>query len=148
MGKNHNTWSQRTKIIFREIKNIFHPLGSLFSHQSYRSLTGKRQRHSERITCKRPLQWPQPMWFLNVWENVPLDLKFVCQQYFTCMCFLGFIRYNKTFIACRFRKYDNVFNHEYSYFPRTLPWREYDTLGWKNFTFPSPACNKCIILVQ
>jgi hypothetical protein len=27
-----------------------------FSRQSYRSLTGKRQRHSERITCKRPLQ--------------------------------------------------------------------------------------------
>jgi len=84
-----------------------------FSRQSYRSLTGKRQRHSERITCRRPLQWPQPMWFLNVWDNVPLDLKYVCQQYFTCMCFLGFIRYNKTFIACEFRKYENLFTHEY-----------------------------------
>ena len=29
MGKNQNTWSHRTKIIFREIKIIFHPLGSL-----------------------------------------------------------------------------------------------------------------------
>jgi hypothetical protein len=29
------------------------------------------------------------------------------------MCFLGFIRYNKTFIACRFRKYENLFTHEY-----------------------------------
>ena len=68
-----------------------------FSRQSYRSLTGKHQRHSERITCRRPLQW---MWFLNVWDNVPVDLKYVCQQYFTYyMCFLGFIRYNKTFIA-------------------------------------------------
>jgi hypothetical protein len=81
-----------------------------FSRQSYRSLTGKRQRHSERITCRRPLQW---MWFLNVWDNVPVNLKYVCQQYFTCMCFLGFIRYNKTFIACGFRKYENLFTHEY-----------------------------------
>ena len=32
---------------------------------------------------------------------------------FTCMCFLGFIRYNKTFIACGFRKYENLFTHEY-----------------------------------
>jgi hypothetical protein len=37
----------------------------------------------------------------------------ICQQYFTCMWFLGFIRYNKTFIACRFRKYENLFTHEY-----------------------------------
>jgi hypothetical protein len=53
------------------------------------------------------------MWFLNIWDNVPMDLKYVCQQYFTCMCFLGFIRYNKTFIAYGFRKYENLFTHEY-----------------------------------
>ena len=53
------------------------------------------------------------LWFLNVWVNVPMDLEYVCQQYFTCMCFLGFIRYNKTFIACSFRKYENLFTHEY-----------------------------------
>jgi hypothetical protein len=35
------------------------------------------------------------------------------QQYFTCMCFLGFIRYNKTSKACGFRKYENLFTHEY-----------------------------------
>jgi hypothetical protein len=29
------------------------------------------------------------MWFLNVWDNVTMDLKYACQQYFTCMCFLG-----------------------------------------------------------
>jgi hypothetical protein len=29
------------------------------------------------------------------------------------MCFLGFIRYNKTFIACRYRKYEYLFTHEY-----------------------------------
>jgi hypothetical protein len=42
-----------------------------------------------------------------------MDLKYVCQQYFICMCFLGFIWYNKTFIACGFRKYENAFTHEY-----------------------------------
>jgi hypothetical protein len=66
------------------------------------------------------------MWFLNVWDNVPMDLKYACQQYFTCMCFLGFIQYNKTFIACRFRKYENLFTpqgiwyswvNKFSYFP-------------------------------
>jgi hypothetical protein len=80
-----------------------------FSRQSYRSLTGKRQRQSECITCRRPLQWPQP----KSWDNVPMNLKYVCQQYFTCMCFLGFIRYNKTLIACGFRKCENVFTLEY-----------------------------------
>ena len=55
------------------------------------------------------------MWFLNIWDNVPMDLKYVCQQYFTYqyMCFLGFIRYNKTFIACGNRKYENLFTHKY-----------------------------------
>jgi hypothetical protein len=43
---------------------------------------------------------------LNVWDNVPMDIKYACQQYFTYMCFLGFIRYNKTFIAYGFREYD------------------------------------------
>jgi hypothetical protein len=61
------------------------------------------------------------MWFLNVWDNVPMDLKYVCQQYFTCMCFLGFILYNKTFIACRFRKYENLFTHEYHIFLGRCP---------------------------
>ena len=42
-----------------------------------------------------------------------LLIKYVCQQYLTCMCFLGFIWYNKTFIACGFRKYENLFTHEY-----------------------------------
>jgi hypothetical protein len=49
-----------------------------------------------------------------------MDLKYVCQQYFTCMCFLGFIRYNKTFIACEYTfiacwwgKYENLFTQEY-----------------------------------
>jgi hypothetical protein len=74
------------------------------------------------------LQATVTMWFLNIWDNVPMDLKYVCQQYFTYryMCFLGFIRYNKTFIACGYRKYENLFTHEYH--------------------IPSPVCNKCILL--
>jgi hypothetical protein len=48
------------------------------------------------------------MWFLNVWDNVSMGLKYVSQQYFTCICFLGLIRYNKTFIAWGFRKYENL----------------------------------------
>ena len=73
--KNHISWNKN------HIPPPRKPRG--FSRQSYRSLTEKRQRHSERITCVRPLQWP---------------------HYFTCMCFLGFIR--------GFRKYEKVFTHE------------------------------------
>ena len=116
-----------------------------FSHQSYRSLTGKRQRHSERITCRRRLQW-----LLNVWDNVPMDLKYACQQYFTYMCFLGFIRYNKTFIAYGFRKYENLFTHEYhiwcswvnkfSYFPHQHVINAWNWPGPVNIMFSSGFC--------
>jgi hypothetical protein len=114
MGKNQNTWSHRTKIIFHEIKIIFHPLGSLAGFPArvivlwQENVRGTRNTWLADDRCS--LLW---MWFLNVWDNVPMDLKYVCQQYFTCMCFLGFIRYNKTFIACEFRKYENLFTHEY-----------------------------------
>ena len=109
MGKNQNTWSHRTKNHIPWNKNHIPPPRKphRFSHQSYCSLTGKRQRHSERITCRRPLQFV-------------VDVVFKClrqhsngQQYFTCMCFIGFSRYNKTFIGGRFRKYENLFTHEY-----------------------------------
>jgi hypothetical protein len=83
-SKNHIPWNTN------HISPSRMPRG--FSRQSYRSLTGKLQRHSERISCRRPLQW-----FLNVWDNVPMDLEYVCQQYFICMCFLGFIRCDKAF---------------------------------------------------
>ena len=102
---NHIPWNKY------HIPPLRKPRGS--SRQSYRSLTGKRQRHSERITCKATVTMLLWMWFLNVWDNPPMDLKYVCQQYVTCMCFLGFIRYNKTCIACGFRKYENLFTHEY-----------------------------------
>jgi hypothetical protein len=114
MGKNQNTWSHRTKIIFREIKIIFHPLGSI---AGFPAIVIVLWQENVRGTWNASLAddrynslW---MWFLNVWENVLMDLKYVCQQYFTCMCFLGFIRYNKTFVACGFRKYENLFTHEY-----------------------------------
>jgi hypothetical protein len=49
--KNHIPWNKNHMPPPRK------PRG--FCCQSYRSLTGKRQRHSERITCVRPLQWLQ-----------------------------------------------------------------------------------------
>ena len=103
--KNHIPWNKSN------IPPLQKPQG--FSRQSYRSFDRKTSEalgtHHLQATITM-LLW---MWFLNVWDNVPMDLKYVCQQYFTCMCFLGFIRYNKTFIACGFRKYENLFTHEY-----------------------------------
>ena len=114
MDKNQNTWSHRTKIIFCEIKVIFHPFRSLRGFPArFIVLWQENIRGTQKASLAGDhynLLW---MWFLNVWGNVPMDLKHVCQQYFTCMRFLGFIRYNKTFIACGFRKYENVFTHEY-----------------------------------
>jgi hypothetical protein len=71
----------------------------------------------------------------------------VCQQYFKCMSFLGFIRYNKTFIACGFRKYENVFTHEYHIPPGRCPqgiW--YSCVNKFIFIFSEPACYKCFII--
>ena len=101
MGKNQNTWSHRTKI-------IFHPLGSLADFPARVIILWQ-----ENVRGTRKTSLVVDVVFLNVWDNVPMDLKYACQQYFTCMCFLGFIRHNKTFIACGFRKYENVFTHEY-----------------------------------
>jgi hypothetical protein len=133
VGTNQNTWSHRTKIIFCEIKIIFHPLGSLAGFPArvivlWQENVGGTRNTSLAGDCynchsrKALVEWNEGrnvglraifligqivffgywswisfllwMWFLYVW-----DLKYVCQQYFTCIFFLGFIRYNKTFIA-------------------------------------------------
>ena len=106
MGKNQNTWSHSTKIIFHpsEASRVSPPELSFFA--------GKRQRHWQRITCRRPLQFVVCVVFECLRQRSN-GLKICLPAYFTCMCFLGFIRYNKTFIACGFRKYENVFTHEY-----------------------------------
>ena len=100
MGKNQNTWPHRTKIIFREIKIIFHPLGSFADFPARVIVLWQENVRDTRNA-------------LHVGDKVVMDLKYVCQQYFTCICYLGFIRYNKTFIACGFRKYEKLFTHEY-----------------------------------
>ena len=102
MGKHQNTWSHRTKIIFREINIIFHSIGSLAGFPARVIVFWQEHVRGTRNASLASDRY-----------NVAVDLKYVCQQYFTCMCFLGFIRYNKTFIACRFRKYENLFTQEY-----------------------------------
>jgi hypothetical protein len=54
MGKNQNTWSHSTKIIFGEIKIIFHPseASRVFSPE-LSFFDRKRQRHWQRITCRQ-----------------------------------------------------------------------------------------------
>jgi hypothetical protein len=107
--KNHIPWNKN------HIPSPRKPRG--FSRHSYHSLTGKRQRHSERITCRRPLQWSQP----KSWDNVPLDLKYVCQQYFTCMCF---------HVGSGNMK---IYSPLSIIFPSGVALRENVTLGWIHF---------------
>ena len=113
MGSNQNTWSHRPKIIFHEINILFHPLGSLVGFPARVIVLWQENTRGTRNASLASDRY-----------NVVVDVvfkclrqrsKYVCQQYFSCMCFLGFIRYNNTFIACGFRKC---------------------------FIFPSPACNK------
>ena len=97
-----------TRIIFRAIKFIFHSFGSLVDSSA----------------------WVIILWQENVRgtrnASLVVDVVFKCLRqrsnglkiclpavFYIFMCFLGFIRYNKTFIACGFRKYENVFPHEY-----------------------------------
>jgi hypothetical protein len=111
MGKNQNTWLHKTKIIFREIKITFHPLGCLagFPARVIVLWQVKSQRHSERITCRRPLQW-----FLNVWDNVLMDLKYVCQQYFT-VCGQKYWEIKKKFL----------YNKQKPYFFKKILWSHF-----------------------
>ena len=105
MGKNQSTWSHRTKIIFREIKIIFHP--------PPRSLAGFPVRvivlWQENVRGTRNASLVMDV----VSKCLRQRSRHACQQYCTCMWFLSFILYNKTFIACWFRKYENLFTHEY-----------------------------------
>ena len=123
--KNHIPWNKY------HIPPLRKPHG--FSRQSYRSLTGKGQRHSERI----PLASDR--------YNVVVDVVFKCLRQrsnglklclpaviYMCMCFLGFIRYNKTFIACGFRKYE-IYSPTSIIFPSGVAFGKNDTLGWINF---------------
>jgi len=102
MGKNQNTWSHRIKIIFREINIIFHHFGSFAGFPARVIVLWQENVRGNRNGS-----------FAGNRYNVPMDLEYLCQQYFTYMCFLGFIRYNKTFIACGDRKYENLFTHEH-----------------------------------
>jgi hypothetical protein len=56
-------------------------------------LTGKRQRHSERITCRRLLQWPKKntlSWFINEGRNVGLrDIFLIGQIVFSWILILN-----------------------------------------------------------
>ena len=104
MGTNQNTWSHRTKI-------IFHLLGWFAGFPARDIVLWQENARGIRNASLSGHRYND---FLNVWDNVLMDLKYACQQYFTCMCLVCFIRYNKTFISWGFRKCENVFTHEYN----------------------------------
>ena len=94
--KNHIPWNKN------HIPPPRKPRG--FSRQSYRSLTGKRQRHSERITCRWPLQFVVDVVFkclIQRSNGLEICLPAVFKMYV-------FSWYNTTFIVCGFRKYENL----------------------------------------
>jgi hypothetical protein len=114
MGKHQNTWSQRTKIIFREINIIFHSLGSLAGFPARVIVLWQ-----EHVRGTRNASLASDCY------NVAVDVVFKCLRQrsnglniclpavFYMYVFSWFHSDNKTFIACWFRKYENLFTQEY-----------------------------------
>jgi hypothetical protein len=113
MGKHQNTWSYRTTIIFHEINIIFHLFGSLMGFPARVIVLWQENVRGTRNASLASDRY-----------NVVVDVVFkclrqrsnglkICLPTVFYMCFLGFIRYNKTLIAWGFRKYENLFTHEY-----------------------------------
>ena len=124
MDKNQNTWSHRTKIIFREIKIIFHHFGSLADFPArvivlWEETVRATRNASLASDCYNVVVYVVFKYLRQLSNGLRICLPAVFYIYI-CMCFLDFIRYNKTFIA-----YENLFTHEYH-----IPLGEYDTLGW------------------
>jgi hypothetical protein len=146
MGNNQNMWSHRTKIIFHEINIIFHPLRSLAGFPArvivlWQENVGGTRNASLASDC----------------YNVVVDVVFKCQTTFqwTWNMFASSILH-----VCVFLVSFGIIKHLWHagsgnmkiylptsiIFPSGVALREYDTLGWINFLFPSTACNKCILL--
>ena len=130
--KNHISWNKKASRVFSPELSFFDSKTSeaLGTHHLQATVTMARLFSLGYWSWIFLLLWIR---FLNIWDNVPMDLEYVCQQYFTYMCFPCFIRYNKTFIACGYRKYENLFTHKYHICPSGDALREYDTLEWINF---------------
>jgi hypothetical protein len=122
MGKYQNTWSHRTKIIFREIKIIFQPFGNLAGFPARAivlwqenargtqnaSLAGDRYNGHSR---KALVLW---VWFLNVFKTFQWTWDMLASSILHVCIFLVSFWYNKTFMACGFRNYEILFTHEYA----------------------------------
>jgi hypothetical protein len=157
MGKNQNTWSHRTKIIFREIKMIFHPLGSLAGFPARFIVLWQENVRGTRNALARLfslgywswislLLW---MWFLNVRDNVSMDLKYVCQLYVIIPLLYGIVPvlyiyslilvlYGIVQVLCIIHLLHasdgnmNIYSPKGIIFPEGNTLVEYDTRGWIN----------------
>ena len=111
MGENQNTWSHRTKIIFPEINIIFHHFGSLAGFLVRIIVLWQENVRGTWNASFAGNRYNVVLKYLRQRSNGPR----ICLPavFYIFMCFLGFIRYNKIFIACGYRKYENVFTHEY-----------------------------------
>jgi hypothetical protein len=60
----------------------FYPLSNQINIFMFINIWGETLRTHHLHATATMLLW---MWFLNVWDNVPMDLEYACQQYLTCM---------------------------------------------------------------
>ena len=78
------------------------------------------------------LQATVTMWFLNIWDNVPMDLKYACQQYLHICVFLvsfGIIKHLEHADIGNMK----IYSPTSIIFPSSVALGEYDTLVWINF---------------
>ena len=96
MGKNQNTWSHRTRIIFREIKIIFYPLGSIAGFPARSIVLGQENVRGTRNTSlagdryNGHIRKALPCPIREEIDNVPMNLKYVCHPYFYMYVFSWF----------------------------------------------------------
>ena len=127
MGRNQTTWSHRTNIIFREINIISHHFGSLAGFPDSAIVLWQENVRGTRNASFVGNRYNVVLKYLRQRSN-GLRISLPAAVYIF-VCFLCFIRYNKTAIACGYRNYENVFTHEYR-IPLGRALGEYDTLGW------------------
>jgi hypothetical protein len=128
--KNQNTWSHRTKIIFREINIIFHPFGSLAGFPARVIVLWQENVRGTRTASLTSDHY-----------NVVADVVFKCLRWTWNMCASSILH------VCVFLVTFGIIKHlwhagsgniqMYSptsiIFPSGVALGKHDTLGWINF---------------
>jgi hypothetical protein len=141
------TFIASTKIIFGEIKIIFHPseASRVFSPE-LSFFDRKRQRHWQRITCRRPLQFVVCVVFECYCHEI-LFMTLNCAGKWRIRIFYEVMP--SLYIYCMLvREIWKCIHPKVSYSLRATPEGNMILVGEYIFIFPEPACYECSYSVK